>query len=357
MTISHKKIEGLQVMRAIAATFVMMFHGMHMLHRDTGFWFLNRTMTIGYSGVDIFFVISGFIILYTSDFGPFSIVAFFKKRFIRVYPIYWIVNILLLIAYFISPSPGQLYKGNLNTVLGSLLLLPQQQYIIGIAWTLSYEIIFYIIFAIAFSISKQFLFFCLSLWTAVILIAYYFHIKSQITLVDTLLNPIIIEFFLGCLIAYLFKKYTHVKGWLWLLIAGIVLYIINWSIYYKATNINPAAFSSYMSRVYLFGLPAAILVFGLLYLKSGFPKVLVYLGDSSYSLYLIHGTVISVLLKLVEKLNLRYLIGNNIGAMVIFALTITVAMLFYRFIEMPIINQIKKRTKVSKPQIQVFSHN
>jgi exopolysaccharide production protein ExoZ len=355
MNVSPQRIDGLQVMRALAATFVMMYHGMHMLHRDTGFWFLNKAMVVGYSGVDIFFVISGFIILYTSDFGIFKMAKFLKKRFIRIFPIYWVVNILLLIAYFISPSPDQLFKGKLDVILGSLLLLPQQQYIIGISWTLSYELIFYLIFAITFNVSKKFLFIFLSIWTVIILTTYGLHVKSQYTIIDTLLNPVVIEFILGCFLAYLYKRYPYVKGWYLFLIVGAVGYLVNWNIYYTARLKDDTAFISYISRLYLFGLPVTVFIFGLLYVKRGYPRLLVYLGDASYSLYLIHGTVISALLKLAEKFELRPLLSNNLGACVMFAITISVAMLFYTYVEKPLIAQIRKRIKKSEPQIQVIN--
>lgn len=338
MTITFKRIDSLQFLRAFAAISVMIFHGTKMLEAQLKFKFLDKLFVSGYSGVDVFFVISGFIILHTSNTQDFNVFRFFKKRFIRIFPVYWLVTIALLIAYCISPSSDQSYKGNINVIIGSLTLFPQKQYVVGIAWTLTFEVMFYIVFAIAYSAGKKCLYITLITWSAIILLLYALGIKASNTFADMFLNPIILEFGFGCLLAYLYEHYKHVKASSLIAATGILLFITSWFVFYNAKYTNDDAFGSNLSRVYLFGVPAAISIYGLLYYANKVSPIFIYLGNASYSLYLIHGTVISVILKVLYKLRIDNYFSNTLGGLSIFVLTIIISCLFYSFVEKPILS-------------------
>ena len=88
-----------------------------------------------------------------------------------------------------------------------------------------------------------------------------------------------------------------------------------------------------LSRVYLFGIPAALTIFGSLYLQLNIPRLLTYLGDASYSLYLLHGTVLSLLIKILDKLNLSLFFSNFYGAVSLFICTIIISSCFYSLVE------------------------
>ena len=166
---TSSKIDSLQAIRGFAAIGVLMFHGTEMIHTKLGYLPMNNLSIVGFSGVDVFFVLSGFIILYTS-FGKTSISNFIKKRIIRIYPIYWVVTVLLISLYFISPSPDQAHKGDLGVILGSLSLFPQEHYVVGVAWTLTYEVIFYLVFAVSYFKSPKVFYYTFFSWAAMILI-------------------------------------------------------------------------------------------------------------------------------------------------------------------------------------------
>src|SRR5687768_14777695 len=208
---SHKelnsKIDPLQALRAFAAISVMFFHGTEMIEDQLGYLFLNNAFLAGFSGVDVFFVLSGFIILYTTRNKGLSIAAFLKKRFVRISPIYWVVTALLIAAYFASPSPDSAHKKDLEVILRSFLLFPQKQHVLGIAWTLSYEIIFYHVFAITYLKNPRLLFYTFAGWITIILVTTLLKLETGIFALDALFNPVIILFALGCLVAYLFVKY------------------------------------------------------------------------------------------------------------------------------------------------------
>ena len=326
------KIDALQAIRGFAAIGVLMFHGTEMIHDKLGYLPMHNVAMVGFSGVDVFFVLSGFIILYTS-FGKTSVSNFVVKRFIRIYPIYWVVTVLLIGLYFLSPSPEQAHKGDLGVILGSLSLFPQERYVVGVAWTLTYEVIFYLVFAVSYFKSPRAFFYTFSSWVAIVLIFYLFHIKTGIYAVDVFINPIVLEFSFGCLIAYLYRKFQYIRHYQWFLGCGITLLVLMWSYYYQLKLIDSDILNDDMSRVCFFGIPAGLIIFGALYSCMLVPKVLVYIVDASYSLYLMHGTILSLLIKIITKYNYAGIFSNMMGEISLFLATLFISCIFYSKVE------------------------
>jgi len=163
-----------------------------------------------------------------------------------------------------------------------------------------------------------------------------------------LTNPIILNFSLGCLVAYSYKRYSSLNfsnGFFW---GGLILFFLMWVIFYQLKTSDASVFSGDMARVYLFGIPSAILIFGALYLPSAVPQLLVYLGDASYSLYLIHGTVLSGLIKVVIKLNLGDFFDNFAGATILFISTIIISCCFYSAVERPLLKFLNNPARWSR---------
>ena len=330
---ASSKIDSLQAIRAFAAIIVMMAHGTQMLEERLGYLFLNNIFMAGFSGVDIFFVLSGFIILFTSRTGKSNRNTFIKRRFIRIYPIYWIVTAFLIIAYLLSPSTDQAYKGVPEIIFGSFTLFPQKRYVLGVAWTLTYEVLFYIIFAATYFRNPRYLFYALTGWVSIILLLHFFNIKTGFFALDALTRPIILDFAFGCLIAYAYKRYSNFMHSGWFFWSGLILFILMWAIFYHYKTSDVSFFTGEMTRVYLFGIPAALLIFGALYLPVTVSGLLVYLGDASYSLYLVHGTILSMLIKIVIKFNYETLFSSFFGAIALFIGTLFISCCFYSLVE------------------------
>ena len=146
---TDKTIYSLQALRFIAAALVVVSH----IRTEVGL------TPFGSSGVDIFFVISGFIIYYvTRDGAP----QFFTRRLIRIVPLYWLGTLAL--AAIALKAPGMLNHTSLDAdkLLGSLFFIPvwneSVQYhlpLLTLGWSLNYEILFYLVFFIALKISHQ----------------------------------------------------------------------------------------------------------------------------------------------------------------------------------------------------------
>lgn len=357
MDIEVKKIDALQAMRAFAAILVMFFHGTAIIGRELNYNFANGFFYIGFVGVDVFFVLSGFIIFYTSKPTSFNIPEFFKKRFIRIYPIYWIVISGLILQYFISPTPDKAFKGDPEVILASATLFPHEVLIVGVAWTLTYEVIFYLMFGLTFAISRKFFFRSFACWSVIIVICYFFNIKSQFFAINALINPIILEFGFGCLIAYLYQNIKYFNYWKWAVAIGGILLAADIVVIYFALKNDPAAFSAGIHRVYLFGIPSTILIFGLLYFDKPVYKLLVMLGDASYSVYLIHGTVISTTAQILAKIHLKNIVNNMGGAILIFAFTLAVGRVFYLLVEKPLVRFLRPTKEASVTKRLNFSKN
>jgi len=160
---SINKIDSIQALRGFAALGVILAHGSSLIHQHLDYQLVHQWALVGVAGVDVFFVLSGFIILYTALTRPVPRGTFLRKRFLRIYPVYWVPLAVLIFYHSLHPSP-ELPTDRGSTILGSILLFPQKEYVLGIAWTLSYEIIFYLFFALTFFVSPRFFYLCTMAW-------------------------------------------------------------------------------------------------------------------------------------------------------------------------------------------------
>ena len=154
---------SLQYGRAVAALCVVFFHfsGYHRVNQD--YDPMYGLFDNGHLGVDFFFVLSGFVIM-ISHYNKIGKKTYLKssylfKRVVRIFPIYWIHLFILVIArvgaslYFENSH----FVRNLTStnVIKNILLMPVDEYLVGPAWSLTYELFFYFIFYFSFYLSKK----------------------------------------------------------------------------------------------------------------------------------------------------------------------------------------------------------
>ncbi len=143
-----KRINMLQVLRGIAIIFVMIEH--------VPYW------GFGAFGVDIFFVISGFVTMYsTADEASAGGFKFILRRFLRIAPLYYIMTILTFLGLLVFPDMFRLTTADPVYLVKSLLFIPfdiagQTMPIVRVGWCLNYEMVFYLIFFIAMKISHRY---------------------------------------------------------------------------------------------------------------------------------------------------------------------------------------------------------
>ena len=347
-------IQSLQVLRGFAALAVVIHHSIRAVTINNGelvfspAWFINNhtIMDIGAAGVDVFLFLSGFLMLYISNKytkESFSFVTFLKHRFIRVWPLYAIVTMLLCSILLIQLIYLERFSFDLQLYrLASLFFIPSfnesgiLQPILGVGWTLNYEVFFYIVFAISLKIYVK-----NPLPYACAILLCFFIIGTalpQKTVAHAFLsNTIIFEFLFGVLICYAYMRgYLLLKNNLLVLILGLLIIVVS-SMHDVSENL----------RFVTTGVGATFIFIGMLTLKKTikFPRYLVVLGDASYSIYLIHILVIyELFFRVLYKIPATLL--SNINAEIIAFLMIVcslfIGVLFYYFIEKPILNFFRR---------------
>jgi exopolysaccharide production protein ExoZ len=291
------KINSLQVYRGVAAILVVLFHITNYSRENLNYNFLGGMFSFGYVGVDFFFVLSGFIILYNhaKDLGKRqSISRYATKRLIRIYPIYWMITVTKLIAIIIIPSIAKPHEQELSTILNSLLLFPQINLpIIGAAWTLSYEMLFYVLFGFAILFGWRWGLSLAGIWS-VAMLGYALRGFIGISvpdhyLITFFLNERNLEFIFGCVSAYIVAN-CKLKHSIPVALTGGILFVLAGQFIMKAGNV--------ISYTLLFGIPSLLLVTGSASLELekaiSLPKFLILLGDASYSIYLTHAMFVNI---------------------------------------------------------------
>lgn len=267
----RQSIVAIQYLRAVAATMVLIFHYTE-LKGIPHFFALA-------SGVDIFFVLSGFLMVYITPKDS-SGLAFLTSRLRRIAPIYVTLTLIISIAILIKPSLTD-RPVDIWVMLRSLVFLPSnlgpntiQTTVIPVGWTLVYEMFFYVIFAIAISLKAPFYLKLLFLPTLTFAIH---NLPNPPWWVELYGNPIIIEFAIGMLVARAPKIQSQkIAGTLFF--AGLALTILGAAI--ATRNMH--------DRWLLCAIPAAISLYGAVNFRPPEILPLAILGDASYSIYLFH---------------------------------------------------------------------
>jgi exopolysaccharide production protein ExoZ len=340
----NRKLKLIQVFRGCAAILVLLFHiTTNVKVIFPGKEFLFGIFKFGASGVDFFFVLSGFIIAYSSlnlvQSGKFW--QYTAHRLIRIYPIYWIIFIVYLLPHIFFPQfYGTIYSLNWKNILPAILLLPYHNMINGVSWTLSFELYFYLMFLAIFCIKNIRL-------SAILIIIY-----ALITIVcgnmrglySFFVSPLILEFFLGILIYFIFKPVFFKSKGLYFILLGLLLFILSGYL----TNNDYTLFSSDLNRVVLFGLPSFLIILGaVVYDTNKDIKIngfLLSVGDASYSLYLIHLPIVVFALKVLSKKASINILSLNLVLLLLFIFIIIISLIIHKFIE-------KRITKFLKSQV------
>jgi len=330
------KLSNIQVLRALAATLVIFVHLKPLLAT------INLP-AFGASGVDLFFVISGYIMVYTTYGRHVSAADFARNRIARIVPIYWLMTVLVFAIAAAAPALLQSTTANPVFLIKSLLFVPfyrapgDMSPILFVGWTLNYEMFFYAVFALGllFRTSLQGVMFTLSVLAALSLAGSFAGTGalSGSGLFQFYTSPIMLEFALGMVIALVNPPKLSASVWRYVLIALILLGLG----LLIAPPFLPAAgrFNGFLSH----GLPAMAMVWSALALESRGDSVgqglLVRLGDASYSMYLTHPFVVQIFQKLLSGLVTHglfslLLIALSIGAVMATALAV------HRMVEVPL---------------------
>lgn len=288
---SSPTLAGLQVARGLAALSVTLHHALETSNGVPGSFSPDWLTTGGAGGVDIFFVISGFIMAHTS-FRPGrpspGAAEFLQRRAARIYPLYWLACLTMLslmaLGFFQSRilSPGDIFL--------ALALLPGGQPVIGVAWTLVYEVYFYLIFAACLAAGRPSLVLCAASAVIAALLALAQGLPES-GVQRFLSDPIPLEFLLGMGLA---SVYPHIRETLKGALVGSLLVFFGLALLYAAPLVVPHETTHGLeswARVAAWGTAGLAIVAGFLALPERAGRLarwLKGLGDASYALYLTH---------------------------------------------------------------------
>jgi exopolysaccharide production protein ExoZ len=342
----HKRLNLLQVYRGIAAILVVLFHLNDMsIERLKQVTFFNLFQA-GWSGVDYFFVLSGFIMVYVhrSAIGkPDQLKSFLVKRTVRIYPIYWIITLIVLAFFLVVPSFANNKDLSIQHILASLFLLPQNDKpILDVGWTLIYELFFYLLFSIAIWFKPKYSVPILSSWLFVTMLHYLkvVNFGGEAFLLNIVFGNMNLEFVLGCLAGYVVIKFgTKISKNRWILFGAA-------NLGYVALLILTAVNKLEIDRMSTFGVLAALLIVGSASIDLNdspkVPKILTYLGDASYSIFLLHSPIVSAITKVVQKANLGKYYDGFFAPSLVALMAVVAGCLFYSLIEKPLTVYLRK---------------
>jgi len=345
---NQKNLQLIQVLRGVACILVTLMHITVTFSDTYQLSFLGNIFKFGGSGVDIFFVLSGFVITYSNRqyiTKASTIGTFLKKRMIRIFPIYWIIISFFLLFQLLLPSFYRThFQLNPANIANTYLLLPNHEMINGVSWSLTNELFFYALFTLAILIpQKKYSLLLLVLYFIVLLLLPFasINVANKNDFIGLLIFPMNIEFLLGIAVVLLVDKFP--QRWITtVLLTGTGFFILsavfnNNGLFYLNNGYN---------RVLMFGLPAFLIILTLVKYESAITikvnKLFLQLGDASYSIYLFHLPIVVAFFKIMAKLPVtNYLVLTFLSCILLFAVCF-IGIVSYSKIERPLIKWINR---------------
>ncbi len=334
------RLQNIQALRGVAALIVLAAHikDAELDYGGNG-PLLPFPLYMGVIGVDLFFLISGFVMAHVAldgQRGPSASVRFLYNRAARIFPIYWAVTLCMLALYAgkqILFSEATPFPNPVET----FFLLPDDQFpLLPVGWTLVHEMFFYAVFAVFVLWRRASLLAFLGVWAAIVMAGNVTGLVAINPWTNVLFSPLTFEFIVGALIAILVRRGT-VKFALPALIGGgaaaLAIAVAG------AASLYPSAFADYAYRVAIFTPPFALVLYGAAALETKrgatAPRWLRSVGDASYSLYLIHVPVLLVAGKLISVSVPDGAFDNPLLIACFLAASLGAAFALHKFIEKP----------------------
>ena len=337
---------SVQILRALAAIVVVCVHIPTEVQYGMGWGEALPLFLNGGAAADLFFVISGFIIVYSSEglFGHADAPrVFFLRRLARTVPLYWLVSALVLMMILFLYKDLSVAVHSMGSVIGSFALVPWPRPngvifpLVPPGWTMPYEIFFYAAFAVAILLSRA---------RAVLALTLFFGALSGLGLLVDLpypfkgwCDPLMLDFCFGMAIALAYRAGWRVP------LPVTVLCVVAAIAAVVASGLNGGPHVAW--RVLEWGVPSAVLLGGIVLCRAQpdpgpIGRAFAFLGDASYSLYLIHPLVLPI-----PRRILRHFIDIPqspwiFGAFLLVA-AIVAALLCYVLFERPLTRALYRR--------------
>ena len=336
------EVRSIQYLRGFAAFGVLLFHAAD----RAGYVF-----GVGAAGVDVFFVISGFIMWVVTCRKPPSPADFLVRRVQRIVPLYWGLTLGVAAAALVIPGAFPAMRPTIGHIVQSLLFVPHRDEtgliapLIVPGWTLNYEMFFYLLFAGGLLAPAR-----LRPWAVSAALLGLVALRPlgdvQNPIWATYTNPLLLEFGAG---VWLGKAWSEGKlpgralGWA-LIAAGLAGFS---AVTLAGLDVEPA-------RALLWGFPALALVTGAVSLEAAGPLPhwwpLRALGDASYSVYLVHGLAISAAFRIFERIGLT----SPVPVFVLSVATgIVAGLVTYQLVEKPMMKLFRTGMAAKRPAASI----
>jgi exopolysaccharide production protein ExoZ len=348
-TSSYKNYEGIQALRFFAAFLVVInhatFYASERLLPGTGFWHQGAT------GVNIFFVISGLVMVVSTtalrdQADGWRIFAL--HRIIRIVPLYWAATTLKLVVFIVLPATVLHSQFNILHIVSSYFFIPtvnaegEFKPFLAVGWTLYFEMFFYGLFALALYLRCNLYYFVGVVLAIFASLSVY---RTEGVAATMFFDAVVLQFYFGMLVARttwrsdvfnaVTRRYPVIPALLALL--GTLLLLAPMEV-----PGLPDAFRT--------GVPAVMIVLGVVwlepYLNGRLPKTLLLLGDASYAIYLFHPLIAPAVPTILRKMNiLNYSLSVVLGSLI----AICVGVLIHVFFEKPLTQYLRAMTRSLRP--------
>ncbi|MBL0728250.1 acyltransferase [Piscinibacter sp. HJYY11] len=341
---ARQTIELLQLARGMAALAVAAYHLSQQIARELPalgrpFWDVARH---GHLGVQFFFALSGFIILYAhaADVGrPSRLGTYLHKRAVRIYPLYWIVLALVAAGIHLKGANGLADVSSATSWLSQVLLLKldTSRSVVGQAWTLFHEVFFYLLFALAILhrrlgvlVLATWFLCCLCLW----------EIQDNVQGVRDVLLGVNNLFFLAGMLAFWMAPRLGLTLARFAFAGGAVLFLWGTTAFPEPDPTRVAAEMTWLLSFVL------VIAGGCALERHGafgrLPRWMTFIGDASYSIYLIHWHVQTYALRFARELGLADLMPGRAFWIVVLGLSVLVGCALYVAVERPLLGFLKR---------------
>jgi len=333
---------NLNTLRAVAALAVVYSH----ITSEAG---LNLRLSIGTRGVDIFFVISGFIIAYI---GSRNADRFFVRRLIRIVPFYWAATLALFSVALVAPNLLRSTQPDVAQLLSSLFFIPRQTSYAGmyptmvLGWSLNYEMYFYVVFSLSLLISRR-----LAPVLSCVVIAVILELVSasgtQNPSIQFYARPLVFEFVFGIVTFYLLYAVERHRAALQAITGGKITLLLALVVALVAIFFIEAQQGFGLARQISAGIPAFFIVLCAILLERIYrltinSRILFLLGEASYILYLIHPYIVFGMLRTVLR-------GQHAGmpttiAIIVALMTVSsaIAIAIHLYFEKPVMRYLRR---------------
>jgi exopolysaccharide production protein ExoZ len=293
--------------------------------------------TFGSFGVDLFFVLSGFVIAMASEKNV-GAIQFAINRITRVVPLYWLMTTILLMVVILRPELFNSTTASIPNYLKSIFFIPyfrengQLQPMLGVGWTLNYEMIFYAMATVSLSASPT-RFYCVTCVLVTLMSGMGCLLLDGTPYADFLRSNLLFEFMLG-MAAFKLKDSAYLRKVPVWLIAIVIPLLYAIMALFEIRGLG--------NRFIEFGIPSFLIVLLAIQLEPLFPRlnsvvagVLIHIGDASYATYLSHTFVVESIKRFLPRLTNGLTIESPIGVAIAISFSIVAGGLIYILLDKP----------------------